>query len=88
MNAIVVAQYEMLAGVDIMSGGMNLHSLHFSVGMEMVRSSRVIESQLADFLVFLRRILSLRVTKRVSAFIKWIDPLMTIISHKCSSGKG
>uniref|UniRef100_A0A8C7IFA5 HECT-type E3 ubiquitin transferase n=1 Tax=Oncorhynchus kisutch TaxID=8019 RepID=A0A8C7IFA5_ONCKI len=47
----------------------------------------VIESQLADFLVFLRRILSLRVTKRVSAFIKWIDPLMTIISHKCSSGK-
>ncbi|CDR00644.1 unnamed protein product [Oncorhynchus mykiss] len=55
-------------------------------GMEMVRSSRVIESQLADFLVFLRRILSLRVTKRVSAFIKWIDPLMTIISHKCSSG--
>ncbi|CAB1352023.1 unnamed protein product [Coregonus sp. 'balchen'] len=55
-------------------------------GMEVVRSSRVIESQLADFLVFLRRILSLRVTKRVSAFIKWIDPLMTIISHKCSSG--
>ncbi|XP_065100040.1 probable E3 ubiquitin-protein ligase HERC1 isoform X2 [Paramisgurnus dabryanus] len=51
-----------------------------------VRSSRVVESQLADFLVFLRRILSLRVAKRVSAFVKWIDPLMTIISYKCMSG--
>ncbi|XP_026052426.1 probable E3 ubiquitin-protein ligase HERC1 isoform X3 [Carassius auratus] len=50
-----------------------------------VRSSRVVESQLADFLVFLRRILSLRVAKRVSAFVKWIDPLMTIISYKCNS---
>ncbi|KAL1253293.1 hypothetical protein QQF64_017986 [Cirrhinus molitorella] len=53
---------------------------------DVVRSSRVVESQLADFLVFLRRILSLRVAKRVSAFVKWIDPLMTIISYKCSSG--
>ncbi|XP_016106101.1 probable E3 ubiquitin-protein ligase HERC1 [Sinocyclocheilus grahami] len=51
-----------------------------------VRSSRVVESQLADFLVFLRRILSLRVAKRVSAFVKWIDPLMTIILYKCNSG--
>uniref|UniRef100_A0A8C2HR54 E3 ubiquitin-protein ligase HERC1 n=1 Tax=Cyprinus carpio TaxID=7962 RepID=A0A8C2HR54_CYPCA len=51
-----------------------------------VRSSRLVESQLADFLVFLRRILSLRVAKRVSASVKWIDPLMTIISYKCSSG--
>ncbi|TRY98659.1 hypothetical protein DNTS_005902 [Danionella cerebrum] len=49
-------------------------------------SSRVMESQLADFLVFLKRILSLRVAKRVSAFVKWIDPLMTIISYKSSSG--
>ncbi|XP_043076943.1 probable E3 ubiquitin-protein ligase HERC1 [Puntigrus tetrazona] len=54
---------------------------------DVVRSSRVVESQLADFLVFLRRILSLRVAKRVSAFVKWIDPLMTVISYKCSSGK-
>ncbi|XP_073680135.1 probable E3 ubiquitin-protein ligase HERC1 [Garra rufa] len=51
-----------------------------------IRSSRVVDSQLADFLVFLRRILSLRVAKRVSAFVKWVDPLMTIISYKCSSG--
>ncbi|KAI7795921.1 putative E3 ubiquitin-protein ligase HERC1-like [Triplophysa rosa] len=50
------------------------------------RSSRVVESQLADFLVFLRRILSLRVAKRASAFVKWIDPLMNIISYKCNSG--
>lgn len=50
-------------------------------------SSKVVESQLADFLVFLRRILSLRVMKRLSTFVKWIDPLMAIISHKCSSGK-
>uniref|UniRef100_A0A3Q0SN29 Uncharacterized protein n=1 Tax=Amphilophus citrinellus TaxID=61819 RepID=A0A3Q0SN29_AMPCI len=49
-------------------------------------SSRVVESQLADFLVFLRRVLSLRVMKRFSTFIKWIDPLMAIISHKCSLG--
>ncbi|KAA8584475.1 hypothetical protein FQN60_008260 [Etheostoma spectabile] len=51
-----------------------------------VESSKVVESQLADFLVFLRRVLSLRVMKRLSTFVKWIDPLMTIISHKCSSG--
>uniref|UniRef100_A0A8C4H0W8 HECT-type E3 ubiquitin transferase n=1 Tax=Dicentrarchus labrax TaxID=13489 RepID=A0A8C4H0W8_DICLA len=41
---------------------------------------------LADFLVFLRRVLSLRVMKRHSTFVKWIDPLMAIISHKCSLG--
>ena len=56
-------------------------------GTEVARSSRIIESQLADFLVFLRRILSLRVTKRISPCAKWIDPLMTIISHKCTSGE-
>ncbi|XP_066501303.1 probable E3 ubiquitin-protein ligase HERC1 isoform X2 [Hoplias malabaricus] len=49
-------------------------------------SSRVVEAQLADFLVFLRRILSLRVTKRLSSFSRWIDPLMTIISYHSSSG--
>nr|XP_015798394.2 probable E3 ubiquitin-protein ligase HERC1 isoform X1 [Nothobranchius furzeri] len=49
-------------------------------------SSKVIEHQLADFLVFLRRVLSLRVMKRLSTFEKWIEPLMTIISHNCSSG--
>ncbi|KAM9735319.1 putative E3 ubiquitin-protein ligase HERC1 isoform 7-T8 [Menidia menidia] len=49
-------------------------------------SSNVVESQLADFLVFLRRVLSLRVMKRLSTFVKWIEPLMAIISHKCSSG--
>lgn len=52
-----------------------------------VESSKVVESQLADFLVFLRRVLSLRVMKRLSTFVKWIDPLMAIISHKCSLGK-
>ncbi|TMS08207.1 putative E3 ubiquitin-protein ligase HERC1 [Larimichthys crocea] len=51
-----------------------------------VESSKVVESQLADFLVFLRRVLSLRVMKRLSTFVKWTDPLMAIISHKCSSG--
>ncbi|TKS84344.1 putative E3 ubiquitin-protein ligase HERC1 [Collichthys lucidus] len=51
-----------------------------------VESSKVVESQLADFLVFLRRVLSLRVMKRLSTFVKWIEPLMAIISHKCSSG--
>uniref|UniRef100_A0A6Q2XRL6 HECT-type E3 ubiquitin transferase n=1 Tax=Esox lucius TaxID=8010 RepID=A0A6Q2XRL6_ESOLU len=61
--------------------------IHFcNVGMELVLGSRVVESQLADFLVFLRRILSLRVTKRFSTFLKWVDPLMTIISHKCCPG--
>ncbi|XP_063334410.1 probable E3 ubiquitin-protein ligase HERC1 isoform X1 [Pelmatolapia mariae] len=49
-------------------------------------NSKVVESQLADFLVFLRRVLSLRVMKRLSTFIRWIDPLMAIISHKCSLG--
>ncbi|KAJ8402341.1 hypothetical protein AAFF_G00368300 [Aldrovandia affinis] len=53
---------------------------------QVTQSSRIVESQLADFLVFLRRIVSLRGTKRVSAFIKWIDPLMTIVSHKATSG--
>uniref|UniRef100_A0A8C7YP15 HECT-type E3 ubiquitin transferase n=1 Tax=Oryzias sinensis TaxID=183150 RepID=A0A8C7YP15_9TELE len=49
-------------------------------------SSKVVESQLADFLVFLRRVLSLRVMKRLSTFFKWIDPLMAIILHKRSEG--
>ncbi|KAM3600471.1 uncharacterized protein V6R79_024041 [Siganus canaliculatus] len=49
-------------------------------------NSKVVESQLADFLVFLRRVLSLRVMKRVSTFVKWVDPLMAIISPKCSLG--
>ncbi|KAF7670462.1 hypothetical protein LDENG_00124780 [Lucifuga dentata] len=53
------------------------------VGME---SSKVVECQLGDLLVFLRRVLSLRVIKKFSTFIKWIDPLMAIISHKCSLG--
>lgn len=52
-----------------------------------VESSKVVESQLGDFLVFLRRVLSLRALKNISTFVKWIDPLMTIISHKCSLGK-
>lgn len=63
-----------------------IYKLCFILGADIVRSSRVVESQLSDFLVFLRRILSLRVAKRVSAFVKWIDPLMTIISYKCNSG--
>ncbi|XP_047185393.1 probable E3 ubiquitin-protein ligase HERC1 isoform X3 [Scophthalmus maximus] len=49
-------------------------------------SSEVVESQLADFLVFLRRVLSLRVMKRLSTFVKWIDPLMAIISQKSPLG--
>ncbi|XP_035245722.1 probable E3 ubiquitin-protein ligase HERC1 isoform X2 [Anguilla anguilla] len=53
---------------------------------EVPRSSRVVESQLADFLVFLRRIVSFRGTKRVSAFAKWIDPLMSIVSHRATPG--
>lgn len=50
-------------------------------------SSIVVESQLADFLVFLRRVLSLRVMKTRSTFVKWVDPIMGIISYKCSLGK-
>ncbi|XP_068190129.1 probable E3 ubiquitin-protein ligase HERC1 isoform X2 [Antennarius striatus] len=49
-------------------------------------SSRVVESQLGDFLVFLRRVLSLRVMTKLPTFVKWVEPLMAIISHKCSSG--
>ncbi|XP_054612956.1 probable E3 ubiquitin-protein ligase HERC1 isoform X1 [Dunckerocampus dactyliophorus] len=49
-------------------------------------SSRVLECQLADFLVFLKRVLSLRVMKTLSTFLKWVDPLMAIISYKCSLG--
>ncbi|KAM8872529.1 putative E3 ubiquitin-protein ligase HERC1 isoform 2-T2 [Synchiropus picturatus] len=54
--------------------------------LELTDSRRAMESQLADFLVFLRRVLSLRVLKTLSTFVKWINPLMTIISSKCSSG--
>ncbi|XP_026152678.1 probable E3 ubiquitin-protein ligase HERC1 isoform X2 [Mastacembelus armatus] len=66
--------------------GTDLGSSSKSADLIGVESSKVIESQLADFLVFLRRVLSLRVMKRLSTFVKWIDPLMTIISHKCSLG--
>lgn len=61
--------------------------LFFHSAVSGVESSKVVESQLADFLVFLRRVLSLRVMKRLSTFVKWIDPLMAIISHKCSLGQ-
>lgn len=53
---------------------------------EGTRSSRIVESQLADFLVFLRRIVSLRGSKRVSSFGKWIDPLMSVVSHRATTG--
>ncbi|XP_053504405.1 probable E3 ubiquitin-protein ligase HERC1 isoform X4 [Ictalurus furcatus] len=56
------------------------------IGSAASYSNKVMESQLADFLVFLRRVLSPSVTKRVSSFSKWIDPLMTIISCHSSSG--
>ncbi|XP_034166972.2 probable E3 ubiquitin-protein ligase HERC1 isoform X4 [Pangasianodon hypophthalmus] len=56
------------------------------IGSEASCSNKVMESQLADFLVFLRRVLSPSVTKRVSSFSRWIDPLMTIISCHSSSG--
>lgn len=52
-----------------------------------LESSRAIESQLADFLVFLRRVLSLRVMRRISTFVKWVDPIMAIVIPKCPSGK-
>ncbi|TSK72182.1 putative E3 ubiquitin-protein ligase HERC1 [Bagarius yarrelli] len=55
-------------------------------GSDALRSNKVMESQLADFLVFLRRVLSSSVTKRVSSFSRWIDPLMVIISSHSSSG--
>ncbi|XP_049459514.1 probable E3 ubiquitin-protein ligase HERC1 isoform X6 [Epinephelus fuscoguttatus] len=64
----------------------DLDSSNNSANLIGVESSKVVESQLADFLVFLRRVLSLRVMKRLSTFVKWIDPLMAIISHKCSLG--
>ncbi|XP_042364651.1 probable E3 ubiquitin-protein ligase HERC1 isoform X4 [Plectropomus leopardus] len=64
----------------------DLDSSSKSANLIGVESSKVVESQLADFLVFLRRVLSLRIMKRLSTFVKWIDPLMAIISHKCSSG--
>uniref|UniRef100_A0A671VH49 HECT-type E3 ubiquitin transferase n=1 Tax=Sparus aurata TaxID=8175 RepID=A0A671VH49_SPAAU len=63
----------------------NLTTLNFTE-IRFYNVLKVVESQLADFLVFLRRVLSLRVMKRLSTFVKWIDPLMAIISHKCSFG--
>ncbi|XP_034565879.1 probable E3 ubiquitin-protein ligase HERC1 isoform X2 [Notolabrus celidotus] len=57
-----------------------------STNLQGVENSKVVECQLADFLVFLRRVLSLRVMKRLSTFVKWVDPLMAIISHKCTLG--
>ncbi|XP_062868147.1 probable E3 ubiquitin-protein ligase HERC1 [Trichomycterus rosablanca] len=56
------------------------------MGVDMPRSSKVLESQLADFLVFLRRVLSPWATRRVSSFSRWIEPLMSIVSCHSSSG--
>ncbi|KAK7896525.1 hypothetical protein WMY93_021850 [Mugilogobius chulae] len=50
------------------------------------KNSKVVESQLADFLVFLRRVLSSRVMGKLTTFEKWVEPLIAIISHKSSSG--
>ncbi|KAM8827696.1 putative E3 ubiquitin-protein ligase HERC1 isoform 4-T4 [Spinachia spinachia] len=66
--------------------GADLDSCNKSTKPIGVESSKVVESQLADFLVFLRRVLSLRVMKRLPTFVQWIDPIMAIVSHKCSSG--
>ena len=51
-----------------------------------MKNSKVVEFQLADFLVFLRRVISSRVMKKNSTFVKWVDPLTAIISQKCTSG--
>uniref|UniRef100_A0AAV2IR35 RCC1-like domain-containing protein n=1 Tax=Knipowitschia caucasica TaxID=637954 RepID=A0AAV2IR35_KNICA len=51
-----------------------------------LESSRVVESQLADFLVFWRRVLSSRVVRGRSMFVKCVEPLLAIISHKSSTG--
>ncbi|XP_076014530.1 putative E3 ubiquitin-protein ligase HERC1 isoform X2 [Genypterus blacodes] len=64
----------------------DLDSSRKSTNLVGVGSSKVVECQLGDLLVFLRRVLSLRVMKKFSTFVKWIDPLMAIISHKCSLG--
>lgn len=58
----------------------------FTIDKAGMKNSKVVESQLADFLVFLRRVLSSRVMKRLCTFVKWVDPLIAIISQKCTSG--
>ncbi|XP_048876533.1 probable E3 ubiquitin-protein ligase HERC1 isoform X3 [Brienomyrus brachyistius] len=53
---------------------------------QLARNRCIVESQLADFLVFLRRIVSPKGTKSISIFIKWIDPLMAILTCRSPSG--
>ncbi|XP_037548156.1 probable E3 ubiquitin-protein ligase HERC1 [Nematolebias whitei] len=76
-------QHHTAEGLTAERADLDANSRSTNLGVE---CSKVTESQLSDFLVFLRRVLSLRVMKRLSTFGKWIEPLMAIISHKCSSG--
>ncbi|KAM3873957.1 putative E3 ubiquitin-protein ligase HERC1 [Diretmus argenteus] len=86
LQSILYTFHQQQAAEKVTAEDTELDSSNKKAKLVGIESSKMVESQLADFLVFLRRILSLRVTKKLSTFVKWIDPLMAIISQKCSSG--
>ncbi|XP_072428176.1 probable E3 ubiquitin-protein ligase HERC1 isoform X3 [Chiloscyllium punctatum] len=50
------------------------------------KSRRIVETQLGDFLVFLRRVISFRNVQNNIVSVKWIDPLLLIATQMHETG--
>ncbi|XP_069780317.1 probable E3 ubiquitin-protein ligase HERC1 isoform X3 [Narcine bancroftii] len=57
-----------------------------SESKDFINSRRIIETQLGDFLVFLRRVISFRGMQNNTVSVKWIDPILLIASGISASG--
>ncbi|XP_007895403.2 probable E3 ubiquitin-protein ligase HERC1 [Callorhinchus milii] len=51
-----------------------------------VKDRRIVETQLGDFLVFLRRVISFKNIQKNMVSVKWIDPLLLIATQTHSTG--
>ncbi|XP_051890412.1 LOW QUALITY PROTEIN: probable E3 ubiquitin-protein ligase HERC1 [Pristis pectinata] len=57
-----------------------------SESKDFVNNRRIVETQLGDFLVFLRRVISIRSMQNNMVSVKWIDPILLIASGMSASG--
>ncbi|XP_055489136.1 LOW QUALITY PROTEIN: probable E3 ubiquitin-protein ligase HERC1 [Leucoraja erinacea] len=57
-----------------------------SESKDFINNRRIVEIQLGDFLVFLRRVISFRSLQNNMVSVKWIDPIVLIASGMNTSG--
>ncbi|XP_072108525.1 probable E3 ubiquitin-protein ligase HERC1 isoform X1 [Mobula birostris] len=57
-----------------------------SESKDFVNNRRIVETQLGDFLVFLRRVISTKSMQNDMISVKWIDPILLIASGMSASG--